>query len=138
MNGQELARQLFDGANARDWSAVAALHTDDHVYHDPQGPTPQPGGAAMAAHLAFYVEALEGRWEVLEIADAGDYVTARWIGHGVHANDLIGVPATNREISVDALSLLRIENGKIAEHWCVWDTLGLMQQIGAVPAPAHA
>ena len=56
----------------------------------------------------------------------------------MHANDLIGVPATNREIRVDALSLLRIENGKIAEHWCVWDSLGLMQQIGAMPAPAHA
>ena len=77
MNGQELAQKLFDGANARDWSAVASLHTDDHTYHDPQGPTPEPGGAAMAAHLAFYVEALEGRWEVAEIVDAGSYVTAR-------------------------------------------------------------
>jgi len=48
------------------------------------------------------------------------------------------VPATGREIAVDALSLMRIENGAIAEHWCVWDTPGLMQQIGAMPAPATA
>jgi steroid delta-isomerase-like uncharacterized protein len=136
MNGPELAQKFFDGANARDWSAVAALHSDDHVYHDPQGPKPETGGAGMAAHLAFYVEALDGRWEVKEIVGSGDFVTARWIGHGVHANDLIGVPATNRDIHVDALSLMRIENGKIAEHWCVWDTAGLMQQIGAMPAPA--
>jgi len=80
MKGSELAQAFFDGANARDWSAVAALHTDDHVYHDPQGPKPEPGGAGMAAHLAFYVEALEGRWEVREIVDAGTYVTARWTG----------------------------------------------------------
>ena len=53
MKGSELAQAFFDGANARDWSAVAALHTDDHVYHDPQGPEPEPGGAGMAAHLAF-------------------------------------------------------------------------------------
>jgi steroid delta-isomerase-like uncharacterized protein len=138
MNGTELARKFFDGANARDWSAVAALHSDDHVYHDPQGPKAEQGGAGMAAHLAFYVESLEGRWEVHEIADSGQYVTTRWTGHGLHASDLIGVPATNREIHVDALSLMRIESGRIAEHWCVWDTLGLMQQIGAMPAPVSA
>lgn len=138
MNGQELARRFFEAANARDWDVVAALHSDDHAYHDPQGPPAGRGGEAMAKHLAFYVEALEGRWEVHEIADAGDFVTARWTGHGTHANDLIGVPASGVDIHVDALSLLRIENGEIAEHWCVWDTLGLMQQIGAVPAPAAA
>ena len=48
------------------------------------------------------------------------------------------MPATGREIAVDALSLMRIENGAIAEHWCVWHTAGLMQQIGAMPAPATA
>jgi steroid delta-isomerase-like uncharacterized protein len=136
MNGQELAQAFFDGANARDWNGVAAIHSDDHAYHDPQGPKAERGGAGMATHLAFYVEALEGRWEVHEIVDAGTYVTTRWTGHGVHSSDLIGVPATGREFAVDALSLMRIENGKIAEHWCVWDTAGLMQQIGAMPAPA--
>jgi steroid delta-isomerase-like uncharacterized protein len=138
MNGQEVAQAFFEGANSRAWSAVAALHTDDHVYHDPQGPKAERGGAGMVAQLAFYVEALEGRWEVAEIVDGGSYVTTRWIGHGVHSTDLIGVPATGREVAVDALSLMRIENGRIAEHWCVWDTAGLMQQIGAMPAPAPA
>jgi hypothetical protein len=64
MSGEDLARSLFEGANARDWGAVAALHTDDHLYHDPQGPTPEPGGAGMAEHMGFYVAALDGRWEV--------------------------------------------------------------------------
>jgi len=31
---------------------------------------------------------------------------------------------------------MRISGGRIAEHWCVWDTAGLMQQVGAMPAPA--
>jgi steroid delta-isomerase-like uncharacterized protein len=136
MTGAELAQRFFDGANARDWDAVAALHADDHRYHDPQGPTPDAGGVAMAGQLAFYVEALDGRWEVHEIVDAGAYVTTRWTGHGHHGNDLIGVPASGRDIHVDALSLMRIADGRIAEHWCVWDTAGLLQQIGAVPAQA--
>ena len=138
MTGEHVARSFFEGANARDWNAVAALHTDDHVYHDPQGPKPAPGGAGMAEHLGFYVAALDGRWEVHDVVDSGEFVTTRWTGHGVHANDMIGVPASGREIHVDALSLMRIEDGKIAEHWCVWDTAGMLQQIGAVPAQAQA
>jgi predicted ester cyclase len=46
------------------------------------------------------------------------------------------VPATNREIRVDAIILMRIAHGRIAEHWCFWDTLGLMRQIAAKPALA--
>ena len=37
-----------------------------------------------------------------------------------------------------ALTLLRVEDGKIAENWTLWDTLGFLQQLGAVPAPAAA
>ena len=133
MTGTELGEAFFAGANARDWAAIAAIHTDDSRYHDPQGPPAAPGGAGMAEHLGFYVQALEGRWEVHEVVEAGDRVTVRWTGHGVHSSDLIGVPATNRAFSVDALSLLRIADGKIAEHWCVWDTAGLFQQIGVLP-----
>ena len=87
----------------------------------------------MADHLKFYVDALEGHWHVQQIVDAGEHVTVRWSGSGRHANDLIGVPATGREFSVDAVSLMRVRDGLIAEHWCVWDTAGLMQQIGVLP-----
>ena len=62
----------------------------------------------------------------------------RWIGHGVHSSELMGIPPTGREIHVDAITIQRIENGKIAEEWTVWDTLGLLQQIGVVEAPAAA
>jgi predicted ester cyclase len=45
-----------------------------------------------------------------------------------------GIPPTGREIAVSALSLFRLERGKIAEHYCNWDTLGFLQQIGVVPS----
>ena len=56
----------------------------------------------------------------------------------MHRADLMGIPATGRGIAVDAISIMRVEGGRIAERWCTWDTLGLLQQIGAVPAPATA
>jgi predicted ester cyclase len=63
-------------------------------------------------------------------------VIARWVGRGSHQGELMGLEPTGRPIEVDAISIFRISNGKIAEEWTVWDALGLMQQVGAVPAPA--
>jgi predicted ester cyclase len=63
-------------------------------------------------------------------------VTARWIGRGTHNGELMGVAPTGKQIAVEAISVFRIADGKIAEEWTVWDALGLLQQVGAVPAPA--
>ena len=67
------------------------------------------------------------------MVDAGEHLTVRWTGSGRHSSDLIGVPATGTEIAVDAISMFRTRDGKIAETWCVWNTAGLMQQIGVLP-----
>jgi hypothetical protein len=48
----------------------------------------------------------------------------------------MGVPATGATGAVDAITIFRVAVGKIAEEWTVWDALGLLQQVGAVPAPA--
>jgi len=42
-------------------------------------------------------------------------------------------PPTGRSIPVDAISVHRLKGGKIAETWRVWDTLGVLQEIGVVP-----
>ena len=38
----------------------------------------------------------------------------------------------------DGISLIRIAAGKVTEHWVTWDTLGMMQQLGAVPLLGQA
>lgn len=56
----------------------------------------------------------------------------------MHNAELMGIPPTGREIHVDAITIQRIENGKIAEDWTAWGALGLLQQLGVVEAPATA
>jgi predicted ester cyclase len=48
----------------------------------------------------------------------------------------MGARATGASIACDATTIFRIADGKIAEEWTVWDALGLLQQVGAVPVPA--
>jgi steroid delta-isomerase-like uncharacterized protein len=101
----------------------------------PQAP-PAEGPEGVKARIAVYQNALEGYWDVQEIHSAGDRVVVRWIGRGTHTGELMGVPATGATVAVDAITILRIADGQIAEEWTVWDALGLLQQVGAVPAPA--
>lgn len=62
-------------------------------------------------------------------------MTVRWTGSGTHVGEVNGIPPTGEAVGVDAISVHRMADGKIAETWEIWDTLGLLQQIGVVPAP---
>jgi predicted ester cyclase len=44
------------------------------------------------------------------------------------------IPPNSKAIEVSAISLIEVVDGKIKTQGCVWDTLGFMQQIGAVPS----
>ena len=47
----------------------------------------------------------------------------------------MGIAPTGREVQIEVIDIVRIEDGQIVEHWNVVDRLGLMQQLGVVPAP---
>ena len=49
-----------------------------------------------------------------------------------------GIPPTGKQVTISAIGILRITSGRIAETWLNADFLGLMQQLGVVPAPAQA
>lgn len=63
----------------------------------------------------------------------GDMVAARITHYGKHTGEFLGIPASGKEFKVIEQSLFRIEGDKIAEKWLLWDSLGLLQQIGAIP-----
>ncbi len=50
----------------------------------------------------------------------------------------MGVPATNRRVSVDGMTIHHIAGGKIMDSYSNWDALGMMQQLGVVPAFGQA
>lgn len=64
---------------------------------------------------------------------SGDRVAIRWSAGGVHAGNLLGVPATGRRVDITGIDIFRVKDGKLAEMWQNWDQLGMMQQIGAIP-----
>ena len=68
-----------------------------------------------------------------QLAD-GDRVTTYKTYHGTHKGEFFGIPPTGRRIQFETVDVMRVRNGKIAEHWGVANLFSLMQQLGAIPA----
>ncbi len=135
-DNEALVRRFFEEfCNQRRGELADELVTADYVSYGPQAP-PAEGPDGVRERVGLYQEAVDGHWTVNEIISAGDRVIARWTGTGTHRGELMGVAPTGRSISVDAISIFRIADGRIAEEWTVWDALGLLQQVGAIPVPA--
>lgn len=64
----------------------------------------------------------------------GDKLTARWVSRMTHTGDQLGFKASGKTAEITGLTIVRIQNGKIVEAWNNFDMMGLMQQLGAVPA----
>jgi len=65
---------------------------------------------------------------------AGDRVVHRLRAEGTHRGEFQGIPATGRRVTVTGVNINRFVDGRVAEAWGFLDMLGLMQQIGAIPA----
>ena len=79
------------------------------------------------------------RMEVEDVLVSGDKAIARVRATGTHRGEFIGMPASGRSFDVQVIDIMRFgDDGVVHEHWGLFDSLGMMQQLGAIPAPAVA
>ena len=129
-----LARRYFEEfCTGRRLELAEELMAADCALHDPQIPGVQ-GPRAIAEVVRAYQDGVEGHWQIEELFSTDDRVVARWTGSGTHVAEVNGIPPTGKKIRVDAITIHRMQGGKIAETWEVWDTLGFLQQLGVVPS----
>ena len=70
-----------------------------------------------------------------DVIAAGEKVVTRLTVRGTHSGELMGIPPTGRTATVTGITILRLASGKLAELWQDWDRLGMLQQLGVIPAP---
>ena len=68
-----------------------------------------------------------------DVVVEGDKVAQRWTLTATHKGEFMGIPPTNKKITIQAVEIDRVAGGKFVEIWEKFDTLGFMQQLGAVP-----
>lgn len=131
-------RRLFDAVNAHDLEASVELAADDIVVHTPIPGIPSGRDGFRGFMAAYFAAFPEQRVEVQHVVADGDLVAVLHVHHLVQGGEFAGLPPSGKRATIDGLELFRIAGGKIAEMWHHDDLLGLMQQLGAIPAPAGA
>jgi len=139
-DGASIARRLIEEVwNNRDQDVVDELIAPSHRNIDPNTPDLGAGPEGYKRLVALYTSAFpDGRLTLYDAVSEGDKVVMSWNFAGTHKGDLRGIAATNKKVSVDGITISRHANGKIAESRVSWDALGMMQQLGVVPAMAQA
>jgi steroid delta-isomerase-like uncharacterized protein len=86
----------------------------------------------------FLVAFPDLRVAVDDVIGVDDKVAARLTVRGTHDGELMGIPASGKDATWTDINIYRVADGKIVEEWFCGDYLGMMQQIGAVPAVGAA
>ena len=136
-DNKALVRRFFDDVlNGNDPATASDLLADDFVAHHPAFPDGIRGAAGMTAIMqAFRGGFSDLRYRIEALVAEQDLVAARWVAEGTHDGVFQGIPPTHERIVVTGMDLFRVADGRCAEAWVNSDFLGLLQQIGAVPAP---
>jgi steroid delta-isomerase-like uncharacterized protein len=135
-----VARRAFeDHFNTGNLDLGEEIFTPDYVNHDPSLPDFGSGPEAANQAVRLYRDAFpDARITVEDQVAEGDKVATRWSARGTHEGELMGVAPTGNRVEITGITISRIEGGKIAEDWINYDALGMLQQVGAIPAPEQA
>ena len=86
---------------------------------------------------AYYANYLTGfsdiSFTIKDVFGMGNKLVKHWNFKGTHTGIFFGIPATNKKVDIDGVTLVRMESGKIAEERDFFDNLEFMQQLGLIP-----
>ncbi|WP_372404636.1 ester cyclase [Streptomyces luteireticuli] len=90
--------------------------------------------------VTHYVTNMVRPWSGLrmseeDVTEGRDSVTVRFRVEATHVGPFLGVPATGRRVTFDAVRIVKIGNGLVTGQWAQLDLWGIHQQLTASPAP---
>ncbi len=128
------ARAVFEAINSKDLSCLDTAVTADFVDHGSPFPLP-PGPEGYRQILTYVTRVLAIRYEMMDEFWTEDRIVIRALAHGTAVAPVHGEEFAGRPYTMPTIHIYRTEGDRLAEHWGVRDELGVLQQIGVLPAP---
>ena len=107
----------------------------DYANHDPAQPEARDLEGLKRYWMATCAGFPDHETTIEELLADGEMVVKRATTRGTQTSEFNGLPATGKRLVVSSISIYRIVDGKIAECWWGYDSLGIMQQLGVMPLP---
>lgn len=128
---QDLIEKGFNHKDVSAFEAFFSANLKDHAL--PPG-VPEGFEGRKMFYSAMLAAFSDMQVRVEDMFEEGDKLVTRWSARGTHDGDMMGIPPTGKEISIGGIAIDRFENNQSVEHWEVFDQVGLMQQLGVIPA----
>jgi len=120
--------------NEGNLDVIDAIFAPDFVGHSPLSPEPIRGPGGYKAFLATMGAAMPDlQYPSWTLIAEGDLVVIHMSAEGTFTNALMGIPPNGKKVLLWMINIWRFADGKIVEWWHSMDTLGFMQQLGAIP-----
>ena len=133
-NNVEFMNKFVEFINSASERLAHELVSPEAVFHVPGRPEPMIGPAGYLAIVGMMRGGFpDVQWTAEELICEGDRVAARFTMRGTHRGQFMGVPPTEKPVTVQALNIYHLKNGKIIKEYGAPDLLGLLAQIGALP-----
>ena len=127
-------RFIQEVINEKNTDKMDILIGENWLDHNPP-PGAAPGVEGMKQMMGMFFAAFPDlNVTIDQLIAEGDLVVGRMTNTGTHQGDLMGIAPTGKRVTFSEIHMVRIENGKAVEHWGNIDDLGMMQQLGVIPA----
>ena len=132
---RRLMEEVFDRGNI---SLNDELFAPDFVEHEELPPGIPAGSEGVKQLSTMFRSAFpDFKATIDDMIAEGDKVVIRQTWSGTHKGEFMGIPPTGKRVSFGVIDIVRIAGGKFVEHWGQMDNMGLMQQLGLIPAPGE-
>jgi steroid delta-isomerase-like uncharacterized protein len=129
---KDVQRRFVEEYQTRhDVGVAKELLADDFVDHTPFGPFSPDRDGVLALFEMLFAAFPDLRAEIHDLLEDGDKVVTRKTFRGTHRGEFMGIAPTGAEVAFDVIDIVRIEGGRIRDHWNVVDAMSLMSQLGA-------
>ena len=119
MTNTEIVNRFFkEGYENKNYAEVIDLVAEDYIDHSPAGARSNTQAVEILKIIAGMFSDLSIK--MLDIFAENDLVASRVLYDGVHSGECMGIPATGKRISFEALENFKVVNGKIVESWGYW------------------
>jgi len=125
-------RRFFEEIDKGNTDVVDELYADTLRFYQP-GSDPLDKAARKQLLLMFRSVFPDSSHTIEDMIAEGDRVVTRFTFHGTQRGELMGIPATGKQVAVQGMVIDRLSGGKIMEEWVSFDMLGMMQQLGVAP-----
>ena len=139
MSNKSVSASFFEiYGNQHDVDGCRPLFTEDAVVHYNGFGGPLNFEGYKQVGIAYLAGIPDMTTTVVDQVEEGSKVVSRVVWTGTHTSEFNGIPPTGRSFRIEDITIDHIVDNQIRERWVVGDLLGMMQQLGVVPAPQAA